>query len=148
MKAHLRIAIVTLLARGASQLEIAHRTGVDRKTIRRYARAAGVFGANAPKVATGSATATDVIAGEMPPPRPPGNDGIVVPALVHPLVPIRVVTGLAASACEPHRAWIETQVALGRNAVSVFQDLVDQHGFTHQYNSDKRFVVTLTARAS
>ncbi len=31
--------------------------------------------------------------------------------------------------------------------MSVFQDLVDQHGFTHQYNSVKRFVATLKARA-
>ena len=68
-------------------------------------------------------------------------------ALVHPVVPIRVMTRLATSACEPHRAWIEAQVALGLNAVSVFQDLVEPHGFAHQYNSVKRFVATLKARA-
>ena len=143
MKAHLRITITTLLARGASQHEIAQRTGVDRKTIRRYARASQALGANAPRVATGSATDGGVIAGDIPPPRPPGDDGLLASALA----PIRVVTGLATSACAPHRAWIEAQVALGRNAVSVFQDLVDQHGFTHQYNSVKRFVATLKARA-
>jgi transposase len=38
-------------------------------------------------------------------------------------------------------------VALGRNAVSLFQDLVERHGFAHQYNSVKRFVATLKARA-
>ena len=76
LKAHLRITITTLLARGASQLEIAQRTGVDRKTIRRYARAAARE-ANAPAVATGSAAST----GEMPPPWPPGNDGIMAAAL-------------------------------------------------------------------
>ena len=69
----------------------------------------------------------------------------------------RVVTGsdgteaplrpAAMSACEPHRAWIETQVGLGRNAVSIYQDLVDRHGFTHRYNSVKRFVASLKARA-
>jgi Helix-turn-helix domain len=36
LKSHLRITIETLLAKGASQHEIARRTGVDRKTIRRY----------------------------------------------------------------------------------------------------------------
>ena len=61
LKAHLRITITTLLARGASQHEIAQRTGVDRKTIRRYARAAvadaaTTEAANAPTVATGPAT--------------------------------------------------------------------------------------------
>ena len=138
MKAHLRITITTLLARGASQHEIAQRTGVDRKTIRRYARAAARE-ANAPGVATGSAA----IPGEMPPPWPPGHDGIMASALV----PHRVLHGCATSACEPHRAWIEAQVAVGRNAVSVYQDLVDQHGFTHRYNSVKRFIATLKARA-
>jgi transposase len=44
-------------------------------------------------------------------------------------------------------AWIEPQVSLGRNAVSLFQDLVEDHGFAHQYNSVKRFVATLRQRA-
>ena len=35
------------------------------------------------------------------------------------------------------------QVALGRNAVAIYQDLVDQMGFAHRYNSVKRFVRTL-----
>jgi transposase len=38
-------------------------------------------------------------------------------------------------------------VALGRNAVSIYQDLVEAHGFTHAYNSVKRFVAGLKARA-
>ena len=48
LKPHLQITIATLLARGESQHEIARRTGVDRKTIRRYA-----LTANSP-MATGS----------------------------------------------------------------------------------------------
>ncbi|ESQ88828.1 hypothetical protein [Asticcacaulis benevestitus] len=44
------------------------------------------------------------------------------------------------SACEPHREWIEEQVRLGRNATSIYRELVDRHGFDHQYNSVKRFV--------
>ena len=139
LKSHLRITITTLLARGASQHEIAQRTGVDRKTIRRYARAALAEAVNPPGVATGPST----IDGEMPPPRPPADDGPSAASLV----PHRVLAGPATSACAPHRAWIEAQVALGRNAVSVFQDLVEQHGFAHQYNSVKRFVATLKARA-
>jgi transposase len=119
LKSHLRVTIATLLERGASQHEIARRTGVDRKTIRRYAERA-----NSP-MATGS----DPAAGQIPPPRPPAR-----------------VPGEAASACEPHRAWIEQQVALGRNAVAIYQDLVEQRDFTHRYNSVKRFVRTLKRR--
>jgi len=118
LKSHLRITIATLLERGASQHEIARRTGVDRKTIRRYAEA------NSP-MATGSEAA----AGQIPPPRPPAR-----------------VPREAASACAAHRAWIEQQVELGRNAVAIYQDLVEQHGFAHRYNSVKRFVRTLKRR--
>ena len=100
LKAHLRMTIATLLASGTSQREIEKRTGVDRKTIRRYTPAA-----NAPRVATG----LPVPDNQMPPPRPS--------APAEGPVPVAVAT--TSSACAPHRAWIEAQVALGRNAVSV-----------------------------
>ncbi len=106
LKAHLRITIATLLANGATQREIERRTGVDRKTIRRYA-------ANSPGVATGSAGSAE----QNPPPRPPA-----------------------------HREFIEAQVQLGRNAQSIYQDLVERNEFTHRYNSVKRFVRRLKAR--
>lgn len=116
MKSHLRITIKTLLANGMSQHEIARRTGVDRKTIRRYQ-------SNSP-MATGS-VGGDV---QNPPPRPPASPK------------------LASSACEVHRAWIEAQVQLGRNAQAIYQDLVERFGFEHRYNSVKRFVRGLKAR--
>lgn len=119
MKQHLRVTIQTLLSKGASQREVERRTGVDRKTIRRYAVAA-----NSPGVATGS----DEVPGQIPPPRPPA------------------LTAVAASACEPHREWIEAQVGLGRNAQSIYQDLAEKFAFTHGYNSVKRFVRVLKAR--
>jgi transposase len=116
LKPHLRITVQTLLQNGASQREIERVTGVDRKTIRRYAAEA-----KSPGVATGSEE--DIF--QNPPPRPPA---------------------LASSACETHRGWIEAQVQLGRNAQSIYQDLVERHGFEHRYNSVKRFVRTLRAR--
>ena len=128
MKSHLRITVETLLERGVSQHEIARRTGVDRKTIRKYERAR----ANSPRVATGSTRAAD----QLPPPRPPALE-----AAADASAPASV------SACEPYRAWIEAQVALGRNAVSIYQDLVERHGFRHAYNSVKRFVARLKRRA-
>lgn len=116
MKSHLRITIETLLANGASQHEIARRIGVDRKTIRKYQ-------SNSP-MATGAESAE----GQNPPPRPPAPPK-------H-----------ASSACEFHRAWIEEQVQLGRNAQAIYQDLVDRFGFKHRYNSVKRFVRSLKVR--
>ena len=125
MKSHLRITVETLLRSGTPHREIARRTGVDRKTIRGYAARA-----NSPGVATGS----EGLAGQIPPPRPPAPEGVTP----------RPVT--STSACEPHRAWIEAQVTLGRNAVSIYQDLVEGHGFIHRYNAVKRFVARLKAR--
>ena len=37
-------------------------------------------------------------------------------------------------------------MALGRNAMAIYQDLVEQHGFAHRYNSVKRFVRALKQR--
>ena len=133
LKPHLRTTIQTLLDKGATQREIERFTGVDRKTIRRFQR-----NSNSSGVATGSGALPD----QIPPPRPPAVEGAPggkttqeSPAVFTP------------SACEPHRAWIEAQVGLGRNAVSIYQDLVEVHGFAHAYNSVKRFVATLKARA-
>ncbi len=106
LKPHLRTTIETLLARGVKQREIERRTGVDRKTIRKYERLL----ANSPGVATGSVASS----AQVPPPRPPGSETCA-----------EAPSGWAnLSACEAHRAWIEIQVGLGRNAVSIYQDLV------------------------
>lgn len=129
LKPHLRITIETLLARGVSHREIARRTGVDRKTIRRYADRP-----NSPTPATGSPGPAD----QSPPPRPPAPAAAADPA--PPGDPASARSGRTPSACEPHRAWIEAQVELGRNAVSLYQDLVEQRRFAHRYNSVKRFV--------
>ena len=40
-----------------------------------------------------------------------------------------------ASACAPWREWIEARVALGLNAKAIWQELVDEHGFTADYQS-------------
>jgi transposase len=48
-----------------------------------------------------------------------------------------------ASACEPYRELIELAVGRGRNAMAIWQDLVDQHGFPARYASVRRFVITL-----
>jgi hypothetical protein len=45
----------------------------------------------------------------------------------------------SASTCEPFREFIEAELAKGRNAMAIWQDLVDSHGFTEKYASVKRF---------
>src|ERR1700716_2978563 len=48
-----------------------------------------------------------------------------------------------ASACEPYREIIAEALTRGRNAVAIWQDLVDDYGFPGRYASVRRFVVTL-----
>ena len=129
MKPHLQTTIWTLLESGTSQREIERVTGIDRKTIRAYQKQfAATAAATSPGVATDAPTVAIGPAPQIPPPRPPTS---------------AVVT---ASACEPHRAFIEAQLRLRRNAMAVYQDLVDRHGFTGAYNSVKRFVGKLRHR--
>lgn len=141
-----KAAIITLLTNGISQREIGRKVRVDRKTIRKYARmlasnkAIGEDNSKSPKVATDSGESVD----QNPPPRPPVQEASVsasessedeYPMSAH-----------ARSACDPHRLWIEEQVRLGRNAVSIYQDLVERFAFEHKYNSVKRFCRGLRRR--
>jgi transposase len=48
-----------------------------------------------------------------------------------------------ASACEPYRELIELALRRGRNAMGIWQDLVDQHAFPGRYASVRRFVLAL-----
>lgn len=119
MTQHKRNTVETLLANGVSQHEIHRKTGIDRKTIRKIGRERVAPPANS-SMATGSGEAC----GQIPPPRPPA--------------PTASGSAAARSACEPYRDWIEAQIRLGRNAMAIYQDLVDQYGFASRYNSVKR----------
>jgi hypothetical protein len=54
----------------------------------------------------------------------------------------------SGSACEPYRELIAEALGRGRNAMAIWQDLVDDHGFTARYASVRRFVVTLRGTSS
>ena len=129
MKPHLQTTIWTLLEANASQREIERVTGISRHTIRAYQQRFAAERANCPGVATGS----DAVASQTAPPRPPALPSTSVP--------------VATSLCEPHREFIDAQLRLRRNAMAIYQDLVDQHGFAGQYNSVKRFVARLRQKA-
>ena len=53
-----------------------------------------------------------------------------------------------ASVCEPYRELIIAALARGRNAMGIWQDLVDGHGFAGGYDTVKRFVAKLRGHAS
>ena len=45
---------------------------------------------------------------------------------------------ITASTSEPYRELIEAALLKGRNAISIWQELVDRHGFSGAYESVKR----------
>ncbi len=49
------------------------------------------------------------------------------------------------STCEPYRELIELALSQGRNAMAIWQDLVDQHHFSASYQSVRRFAGKLQA---
>jgi hypothetical protein len=53
-----------------------------------------------------------------------------------------------AGVSEAYREMIELELSRGRNAMGIFQDLVDGHGFTGGYQSIKRLVRKLRGAVS
>jgi len=138
LKPDKKATLVTLLKNKVSQREISRKAGIDRKTIRKYGRQLDIIpfvekDGFSPAAAL-SATGLDEDQIQNPPPRPP-------------VFLLEKIPFHARSACEPHRKWIEQQVRLGRNAMAIYQDLVEQFSFNHKYNSVKRFVRGLKHKA-
>jgi len=100
---------------------IEKETGVRRETAAGYLKAAGI--AVRPPGGWGR--------------RPPSKPAKGVTTDSGPAPPAR---SPAASACAPYHELIEMALARGRNAMAIWQDLVDQHGFAGAYESVKRYV--------
>jgi hypothetical protein len=125
--------VIALGRLGWSLRRIEAAVHIRRETIGSYLRAAGI------------------------PVRPPGGWGRLTPAKPA----IEVITDSAAdsepisvpepqpsrslsvSACEAYRDLIELGLSRDRNAMAIWQDLVDQHGFNGGYQSVRRFVYKL-----
>jgi len=124
--------VVALGRLGWPLRRIEQETGVRRETASGYLRAAGIAirrrgrpgGEETPKPAiSGGAVSTDSVTPAPVPGRAP-----------------------SASACEPYRDLIVDAVGRGRNAMAIWQDLVDDHGFAAHYASVRRFVQALRGR--
>src|SRR2546426_335837 len=109
--------------------------GVRRETAGAYLKAAGL--AVRPPGRWGHPPANPAKAVSTDP-------GPITPGLAdRPPWPPRPSRAPTASACAPYRELIELALARGRNAMAIWRDLVDDHGFPAQYASVRRFVVTL-----
>ena len=122
-------------------LRIQRATGVRRETVSGYLKAAGipVRGRGRPSERTAKPAITEGVSTDS------GPKPAISPAEVSTELP--PTRAPSASACAPYRELIEEAVGRGRNAVAIYQDLVDDHGFTAQYASVKRFVAKLRGTA-
>jgi transposase len=153
---HIQQQIVALGRLGWSLRRIQETTGVRRETASGYLKAAGipVRGRGGrprswpPKPATTPEVSTD----------PPANPAIASavstdsegskPATTGEVSTdrggaVRPGRAPSASACEPYRELIAEALVRGRNAMAIWQDLVDDHGFAGRYASVRRFVAKL-----
>jgi hypothetical protein len=103
---------------------------VDRATVTRYLRAAGVAARRRGRPS--EATANAAIIGRVVSTDLPANPAISPPVVSTDSAPSRAPR---SSACEPHRERIEAAVRVGRNARAIWQDLVEDLGFPARYAS-------------
>lgn len=129
--------VIALGQLGWTLRRIEKATGIRRETAGAYLRAAGLvvrppgrWGRQPPlpaKPANEAGVTTDSTA-----PKPANEVEVTTDA-----APSR---SPSASDCLPFHELIEAGLAKGRNAVAIWQDLVDQTGFTGAYESVKRYV--------
>lgn len=131
-------SILTLVRAGLGFREIERKLGVRRETVSKYAKAAGL--GPPPKSKPASAEGVPTGSGDQNRPAavgcPPDGGAAKPPA----------TPGVNISTCAPWAEWIAEQIDLGRNAMAIYQDLVDRHGFTAKYDSVKRYVGRLRER--
>ncbi len=138
---------------GWSLRRIEQSTGVRRETASAYLKAAGVAVRGRggrprdwpPKPATTAGVSTDFWPVEGPAPdSKPATTGEVSTDPAPPAAPWPPPRRPGSvSACEPFREVITEALGLGRNAMGIWQGLVDDHGFRGRYASVKRYVLKL-----
>ena len=120
---------------------IEEATGVRRETVSHYLRAAGIAvrRPGRPREDLANAAISSEVSTDSPAPPAAATASVSTGA-----GPTRVPS---ASACASYREVIVEALSRGRNAMAIWQDLVDDHGFAGQYASVRRFVATLRTQA-
>jgi transposase len=142
--------VIALGQLGWSLRQIQKALGIRRETAGEYLKAAGVgvrppggWGKKAPSKPANEVT-TDPAAAK--PANRVTTDSCAESTPETQTPPAQPAT--AASVSEPFRELIENGLARGRNAMSIWQEMVDRHGFTGAYESVKRFVRKLRGPTS
>jgi transposase len=134
--------VVALGRLGWSLRRIEKETGVRRETVSGYLRAAGVAVRGRGGQPKGWPPKPAITPGVSTDPRP-SKLAITGPVSTDPGPSAPPGRAPSASACEPYRELITDALGRGRNAVAIWQDLVDDHGFAARYASVRRFVLKL-----
>lgn len=149
--------ILALGRLGWTLSRIQETTGVRRETISGYLKAAGIPvrgrgrpseskpkpAISPPVVSTDLSPAKPAISGEVSTDSDQPNPATRAEVSTDPAAVPRPGRAPSASACEPYRELIERALERGRNAMAIWQDLVDTHGFAARYSSVRRFVQTV-----
>jgi len=157
--------VIALGRLGWSLRRIEAATGVRRETAGGYLRSAGIalrmpggWGRKPPAKAATSVTAgsdnskpaNEVITGffdSTPAENSKPANEVITGFLPEVALPEQVGKR-PSGASEAYREMIELELSRGRNAMGIFQDLVDLHGFASSYQSVQRFVRKLRGAAS
>jgi transposase len=116
-------------------------TGVRRETASAYLKAAGIAIRAPRRRRPPPKPASEVSTDSGNPPGAVSTDLASLPPGVTDLLwPPATSRAPTASACEPYRELIELALDRGRNAMAIWQDLVDLHHFPGRYASVRRFV--------
>lgn len=142
LKAHRKTELLTLVRAEHSFRDIEGRLGIRRETVSKYAREAGLWpgSLDGPKTQSKAATPNKEVATGFFNSKPATPSHEVATGSGDLIAPI---PKQARSVCEPWREWIIGEVGKGRNAMSIYQDLVERFGFSNRYNSVKRYVRSL-----
>jgi transposase len=151
-------AILALFGHGWSHRRISRELGVDRATVRRYVRLAGVRGSNPAMVLTGSGGQVETASEPNPAIALTGlgeqvsgtADSNSAMALTGSLQPAGQVLAhdcrIHLSAAWPWREVIVQKLGRGLCAQRIYQDLLSpEHGYTGSYHSVRRLVQKLCA---
>src|SRR5262245_2899988 len=127
--------ILALGRLGWSLRRIEQALSVRRETVSGYLKAAGtpVHGRGRHSESKPKPAISEPVSTDSGPPKPATRAEVSTDLAPIPQ-PGRAPT---ASACEPYRALIERAVDRGRNAMAIWQDLVDAHGFEARYSSGR-----------
>jgi transposase len=155
--------VIALGRLGWSLRKIQRTTGVRRETAAAYLKAAGIafrppgswgrqpLAKPANEVITDPAPVTEVSGDAVP--AKPANE-VITDFGAESAVGVTSATepqpshSPSASACAPYRDAIELGLSRGRNAMAIWQDLVDTYGFAGGYQSVRRFVHKLHPSSS